>query len=126
MGTSGLLGDGMSESDERAYDKFREQYLAFARALQPLFDSKPPRLKGMSFADKTTLAKLGWNIRVGLGRDAMYEFLRVAAINIHDVLNETFDDDRLKGAIAADAVLGSAMGPRTPGTVLTWLQRLQG
>ena len=124
--TSGLLGDGLSESDERAYSKFREQYLAFAKALLPLFDSKPPRLKDMSFAEKTTLAKLGWNIRVGLGRDAMYEFLRVAAINIYDVLNETFDNERLKGAIAADAVMGSAMGPRTPGTVLTWLQRLQG
>jgi len=126
VGSSGLLGDGLSDSDERAYGKFREQYLAFAKALQPLFDNKPPRLKNMAFADKTTLAKLGWNIRVGLGRDAMYEFLRIAAINIYDVLNETFDDDRLKGAIAADAVLGSAMGPRTPGTVLTWLQRLQG
>jgi phytoene dehydrogenase-like protein len=56
----------------------------------------------------------------------MYEFLRVAAINIYDLLNETFEDDRLKGAIAADAVMGNAMGPRTPGTVMTWLQRLQG
>jgi phytoene dehydrogenase-like protein len=63
---------------------------------------------------------------MGLGREAMYEFLRVATINIYDVLNEAFEDDRLKGAIAADAVMGSAMGPRTPGTVLTWLQRLQG
>jgi phytoene dehydrogenase-like protein len=63
---------------------------------------------------------------MGLGRESMNEFLRVAAINIYDVLNEEFDDDRLKGAIAADAVLGSAMGPRSPGTVLTWLQRLQG
>jgi phytoene dehydrogenase-like protein len=54
----------------------------------------------------------------------MYEFLRVAAINIYDVLNEVFDDERLKGALALDAVMGSAMGPRTPGTVLTWLQRL--
>jgi phytoene dehydrogenase-like protein len=120
--TSGLLGDGLSESDERAYSKFREQYLAFAKALLPLFDSKPPRLKDMSFAEKTTLAKLGWNIRVGLGRDAMYEFLRVAAINIYDVLNESFDDERLKGAIAADAVMGSAMGPRTPGTVYALTQ----
>jgi phytoene dehydrogenase-like protein len=56
----------------------------------------------------------------------MYEFLRVAAINIYDVLDEVFQDERLKGAIAVDAVMGSAMGPRTPGTVLTWLQRLQG
>ncbi len=126
IGTNSVSGEGLPEPDRKAYPKFREQYLAFAKALRPLFDNKPPRLKDMEFADKTTFMKLGWNIRFGLGRDTMYEFLRVAAINIYDVLNEEFEDDRLKGAIAADAVMGSAMGPRTPGTVLTWLQRLQG
>jgi len=80
----------------------------------------------MEFADKATLAKFALKARMGLGREGLYEFLRVAAINIYDVLNETFDDDRLKGAIALDAVLGNAMGPRSPGTVLTWLQRLHG
>jgi phytoene dehydrogenase-like protein len=126
IGADRVSGEGLSGSDETAYPEFRNQYLAFAKALRPLFDNKPPRLKNMAFADKTTLAKLGWNIRIGLGRESMYEFLRVAAINIYDVLNDAFEDDRLKGAIAADAVMGSAMGPRTPGTVLTWLQRLQG
>ena len=80
----------------------------------------------MDFPDKKALAGLGWNLRMGLGREDMYEFLRVAAINIYDVLNEAFEDERLKGALATDAVLGSAMGPRTPGTVLTWLQRIYG
>ena len=121
-----ISGNGLSDSDIAAYSEFREKYLAFAKAIVPLFENKPPRLKDMPFSDLSTLAKLGWKVRMGLGRDAMYEFLRVAAINIYDVLNDTFDDDRLKGAIATDAVLGSAMGPRTPGTVLTWLQRLQG
>jgi len=122
----GISGAGLSDADADAYSEFRHQYLNFAKSLHPLFDNKPPRLKDMDFADKTTLAKLGWKIRMGLGRETMYEFLRVVAINIYDVLNEEFDDDRLKGAIALDAVMGSAMGPRTPGTVLTWLQKLQG
>jgi len=126
IGANSVSGDGLPESDKQAYPKFREQYLSFAKAVRPLFDKKPPRLKDIAFADKTTLARLGWNIRFGLGRESMNELLRVAAINIYDVLNEAFVDDRLKGAIAVDAVMGSAMGPRTPGTVLTWLQRLQG
>lgn len=119
-------GDGLAEADTDNWPVFRKQYLEFARAMQPLMENKPPRLKDMDFSDKSALAKLGWNLRMGLGKEEMYEFLRVAAINIYDVLNDTFADDRLKGAIATDAVLGSAMGPRTPGTVLTWLQRLYG
>ena len=124
IGPGGVSGEALSKSDEKSYPAFREQYVAFAKAMRPLLENKAPRLKGMEFADTATLAKLGWNIRLGLGRETMYEFLRVAAINIYDVLNDVFDDERLKGGIAVDAVMGSAMGPRTPGTVLTWLQRL--
>jgi phytoene dehydrogenase-like protein len=126
IGPNRVSGAGLPDADAEAWPGFRERHLAFAKALRPLLENRPPRLKNMPFADKTTLAKLGWNIRFGLGRDAMYEFLRVAAINIYDVLNDTFDDERLKAAVALDAVMGSAMGPRTPGTVLTWLQRLHG
>ncbi|MGB5629994.1 MAG: NAD(P)/FAD-dependent oxidoreductase, partial [Woeseiaceae bacterium] len=121
-----VSGSDLPEADARAFPAFKKQYLEFSRKIRPLFDNKPPRLKNMGLADARTLARLGWNIRVGLGKEAMYEFLRVAAINIYDVLDEVFQDERLKGALAADAVMGSAMGPRTPGTVLTWLQRLQG
>jgi len=126
IGANAVSGADLPESDAAAFPAFKNQYLEFARKIQPLFDNKPPRLKNMGFADARTLARLGWNIRMGLGKETMYEFLRVAAINIYDVLDEVFQDERLKGAIAADAVMGSAMGPRTPGTVLTWLQRLQG
>jgi len=126
IGGNTVSGAELPDSDVAAFPAFKSQYLEFAGKIRPLFDNKPPRVKDMGFADLKTLARLGWNIRMGLGKEAMYEFLRVAAINIRDVLDEIFVDERLKGAIAADAVMGSAMGPYTPGTVLTWLQRLQG
>ena len=126
IGGDTVSGPEIPGSDVAAFQSFKSRYLEFARKIHPLFLNKPPRLKNMGSADLKTLARLGWNIRMGLGKEAMYEFLRVAAINIYDVLDEEFQDSRLKGAIAADAVMGSAMGPRTPGTVLTWLQRLQG
>ena len=126
MGTESVSGEGIPDKDKRRYPGFRREYQAFARALRPLFESAPPRLKHISARDRGTLARLGWNARMGLGRESMYEFLRVAGSNIQDVLDDVFADERLKGAIAVDAVLGNAMGPRTPGTVLTWMQRLYG
>lgn len=125
FGHAGIAGD-VPRADTDGYPPFREQYLSFARAMQPLFHNKPPRLKHTPLRDKWTLMRFGWNARVRLGRDSMYELLRVAGTNMHDVLSDNFVDDHLKGAIAAEAIMGSAMGPRTPGTVLTWLQWLQG
>lgn len=126
IGGNKVSGDGLGDGDVDAYGRFKAEFLGYAKAMRPIFETRPPRLKNMDFADKTTLAKLGWNIRFGLGRESMYEFLRVAAINMYDVLEEEFDDERLKGALAADAVIGHHMGPRSPGTVLTWLARLYG
>ena len=56
----------------------------------------------------------------------MREFLRIAAINIFDVLEEKFESPLLKGALALDAVLGMHAGPRSGNTVLALLHRLSG
>ena len=121
-----ISADGLSQKDIEAYCTFKKEYRAYAKALDPLMMNKPPRLKDMDLGDKFTLAKIGWKLRFGLGANSMREFLRVGGINIYDVLNEVFDNERLKGAIAADAVIGHHMGPRTPTTVLTYLHRIRG
>ena len=46
----------------------------------------------------------------------MREFLRIAGINIYDVLQENFDNPLLKGALSLDGVLGTNLGP-APTTV---------
>jgi len=126
LGADTVTGAGLSLDDVAAYTSFKAEFRGYARALEPMARNKPPRLKDMDRKDKFTLARLGWSLRFGLGAASMSEFLRVGGINIYDVLNETFDDPQLKGAIAADAVIGHHMGPRTPTTVLTYLNRLRG
>ena len=126
LGHSEVSGKGLSASDIAAYRQFKTDFIQYAKALQPLILNKPPRLKNMDGKDKTTLAKLGWQLRFGLGKESMREFLRIGGINIYDVLNEVIDSPLLKGAIAVDAVLGQHMGPRTPNSVLTYLHRLWG
>ena len=126
LGVEGVTGPGLSSDDAAAYADLKKEFRRYVRALEPLTMNKPPRLKDMDRKDKFTLAKLGWSLRFGLGAASMSEFLRIGGINIYDVLNETINDAQLKGAIAADAVIGHHMGPRTPTTVLTYLNRLRG
>lgn len=126
LGRDSVKGEGLSAADITAYKAFKAEFRSYAKSLEPLNLNKPPRLKDMDRKDKFTLAKLGWSLRFGLGAASMSEFFRVGGINIYDVLNEVFADPRLKGAISADAVIGHHMGPRTPTTVLTYLNRLMG
>ena len=121
-----ISGAGVSPVDTSAYRDFKQEYRSYVKALEPLMMNKPPRLKDMDLRDKITLSKLGWKLRFGLGAKPLQEFLRVGGINIHDVVSEAFDDPRVQGALAADATLGHHMGPRTPGTVLSYLHKLRG
>ena len=119
-----ISGDNVSDEDRQAFKQFRKDFRKYSRALKSLMMNTPPRLKDMDGHDKLTLIKLGWNLRFGLGKKAMREFLRIGGINIFDVLNEKFDNPAIKGAIAFDAVIGHQMGPRTPNSVLSLLQKM--
>ncbi|MEM1019823.1 MAG: NAD(P)/FAD-dependent oxidoreductase [Pseudomonadota bacterium] len=117
-------GNTIDGPDAASYAAFREEYLAYAKALGPLMLNTPPRLKDFDRADAMTFGKLGWALRFGLGEEAMREFLRVAGMNVYDVLAERFSAPLLKGALAYDAIIGCHVGPRTPNTVLNCLMRL--
>lgn len=119
-----ISGPGVSSHDEAEYTAFREEYIGYAKALKSLMLNTPPRLKHFDWSDKTVFAKLGLDLRFGLGKRGLREFLRVAGMNIFDVLEERFSSELLKGGIAADALFGNHSGPKTPTNVLTLLMRL--
>jgi phytoene dehydrogenase-like protein len=117
------LGSGLSAADSSAFTLYQERMRRLARSLGPLFSTVPPRLGTASWSDRLSLLKLGFAVRK-LGKRDMRELLRIVGMNVHDLLEEHFESDLLKGALAFDAVLGANIGPRSPGTVLTLLYRL--
>ena len=119
------LGDGAAEADRAAWSALRTVLLRYAGVLKPFLAEIPPRLKNGRAADLLTLGKLGLGIR-RLGRDDMREFLRMLLMNVADVLEEELSDDRLKGAVAFDAVQGTNLGPRSPNSLMTLYYRLAG
>jgi phytoene dehydrogenase-like protein len=122
---SGNRASGVPENDAEQYRRFYKRMARFADVLRAQLNRTPPRLGTRDWKDLATLAKLGFDIR-RLGRDEMREFLRLVGMNIHDELTERFEHPLLKGAIGFDAVLGTHLGPRSPGTIMTYLYRLAG
>lgn len=115
----------LSDKDRASLSSWHASMIQFARVLGKQHNRRPPRLGGGGRSEAFGAAMLGLDIR-RLGREPMREFLRVAGINIFDVLEESFDSEQLKGALALDAVLGTNLGPRSNNSVLTLLHRLSG
>jgi phytoene dehydrogenase-like protein len=126
IGQRGIEGAQVSEADKAAYTAFIERMERHAKALAPQLLKTPPRLANAGLANAMKLVGMGWDIRFGLGKKRMRDFMRIVGMNIHDLLDEVFENEVLKGALALDAVLGSALEPRMPSTVLTYLYRLAG
>ena len=117
-------GIGISERDKTAYTGYRRMMRKFAGFIGAMHNQVPPRITDRP-GDLFSLGKLALRARM-MGRDDLREFLRIAGINIHDVLEEHFEHPALKGALALDAVLGSFSGPRSNNTVFTALHRISG
>lgn len=123
---SGLVpqdASAASMGDVAAYPQYAARLDRFAAALQPLLLTAPPRLGTGRWADRQTWLRLGWQLR-RLGRADLRELLRIAGMNVHDLMHEHFTSPLLQGALAFDAVLGTNFGPRSPGSVFTLLYRL--
>ena len=115
----------VSNADRAALAAHHAQMLKFARVLGKQHNRVPPRLLGGGRSNAFGAALLGWDIR-RLGRDDMREFLRIAGINIFDVVEENFESPALKAALAFDAVLGTNLSPRANNSVLALLHRFSG
>ena len=115
----------LSDADRASWHELREKLLRFANVLRPFKAMTPPRLGKSVGNEMLKLAGLGLKIR-GLGRDDLREFMRLMLINVADVLDDELKDDRLKGVVAFDTVLGAHLGPRSPNSLLLLLNRLAG
>jgi len=116
-----------SIENQKKFIALIDKYKLYSSTLSTLMHDTPPRLKSGNSSDTWKLITMGWKVRK-LGKKNMREFLRVLGLNIADELEDNLDDKNLMGLIAHEAVLGSNLGPRSPGSVLTLLykQAIQG
>ena len=103
--------------DQKSFLNLIDKYKLFANSLSGFMYEAPPRIKSGLKKDFFKLIKMGWNIKK-LGKKNTREFMRIIGLNIADEVEDNLNDDILKGLISHEAVLGSNLGPRSPGSVL--------
>ena len=112
-----------STKDADSYIEFNRKMSLFSKTLASFMMSAPPRIMYRSFSDYFKLFKLGLNARL-MGKKNFNEFARMIGLNIADELEDNFENSLLQGLIAHDAVVGSNLGPRSPGSLINLLYRM--
>ena len=120
-----VLNGAVGEDDRAAWAALRARLMRFAAVLAPLREMPPPRLARGAGNPMLKLALVGLKARM-MGKAEFRELLRMFLTNVHDALNFELSDPLLKGALAFDATQGSWLAPRSPNSLLLWLDRLSG
>ncbi len=104
-----------SPRDAAAYGAFRSLMISVAGIADPLLAAPPPEVSEWRWDDQLLLLRRGLRLR-RLGREAMYQAIRMIPMSLRAVLDEWFETELLKATLAVDALVGTFRGPYSPGT----------
>ena len=114
-----------SRADAAKFQAFSKLLKKLSAFLKTLNGSPLPDGANLASFNIVELIKLGWKFH-RLGEKQMYEFLRILPISVADLLNEWFETELLKAALAAGGIRGSFVGPRAQGTSFALLHHQLG
>ncbi len=104
-----------SPRDAAAFPAFRSLMVSLAALVDPIMDQAPPEVSDWRWADQLLLLRRGVELR-RLGKETMYAAIRMVPMSLRSVLDEWFETDLLKAALAVDALQGTFRGPYSPET----------
>jgi phytoene dehydrogenase-like protein len=115
-----------SKRDADAYVEFDRYFDRVAKLLKDLLFIVPPNL---TLRDVPAWLALAARMRGWTGRD-VHEAIRLFTMSAADFLDEWFEDERVKGAMATQAIIGAWCGPMTPGSAYVlmhhWIGEVDG
>ncbi|MBD1203581.1 MAG: NAD(P)/FAD-dependent oxidoreductase [Rhodobacteraceae bacterium] len=114
-----------SRRDAEAYDRYARDILRNCRLIRPMLMRRPPDLASFHPRDLSELLWLGRQI-TGQSEAALCDMLRFWTMSIADFLDEYFENPAVKAYQAVGSIIGTALGPMSPGTAYVLLHHAMG
>ena len=114
-----------SARDAERWEPFTARLRNLAGFLEHLYQIPPTDIDSTSLGDILGLAGLALKFRM-LGREDMTELLRTIPMSIQELVDDWFECEPLKAAVAAGGVQEIRQGPRSGGTAFVLLHHLVG
>ncbi len=114
-----------SPRDAEATDEYSRVMARAAKAIKPILGVVPPDPSSLSWRDLARLLQLG-RFGASLGEQERYRIAKLMMQSAGDLLDEWFEFDPLKGTKSASGIIGTFLGPRSPGTAYVLLHHYMG
>ena len=114
-----------SRRDAEAYDRYSRDVLRFCRFIRPMLLRTPPNPASFRPRDLAELAWLGRKMGE-MSEAQIAETVRFWTMSISDYLDEYFESPVIKAYLAVSAIIGTALGPMSPGSAYVLLHHYMG
>jgi phytoene dehydrogenase-like protein len=111
--------------DADRYNEFDELMYEMAYAVKPILGMVPPDLVSPSLRDLGTLRDLAKHVK-GLDKRKFHYLTKIMTMSAADFLEEWFETDVLRASIAINGIIGTMLGPQSPGTAYVLLHHYMG
>jgi phytoene dehydrogenase-like protein len=114
-----------SAKDAEAYVEFGHLMHHMAMAVRPILGMLPPDPTSLSPKELFAIARFGQHFR-SLGEENFHWLFKLMTMSASDFLDEWFEFGPLKATKAASGIIGTFLGPRSPGTAYVLLHHYMG
>ena len=114
-----------SQRDAGAYDEYGRNMYFMAKAVKYILSMMPPDPTSFSPRDWRDLLGMARHF-LGLGEEQFYLLAKLMTMSSADFLGQWFESDPLKGTMSASGIIGTFLGPRSPGTAYVLLHHYMG
>jgi phytoene dehydrogenase-like protein len=111
--------------DADAYDRFGTEMAKWCRFIRPMLLRTPPDPTSFKFRDLEELAFLAKKFG-DLGSKDLHDFMRFFTISVADYLDQFFTSDLIKAHKAGSGIIGTGLGPMSPGSAYVMLHHYMG
>jgi phytoene dehydrogenase-like protein len=111
--------------DAEAYDEFGTLLHQMARLIKPILGMAPPDPASLAPGELLDMMRVGRYFR-HLDKKRFNALCKLLTMSAADYLDEWFESEALKGTKSASGIIGTLLGPRSPGTAYVLLHHYMG
>jgi phytoene dehydrogenase-like protein len=114
-----------SQRDADAYEDYGHTMYFMAKAVKYILGIIPPDPTALSLGELRDMLRLARHF-LDLDEEHLYTLVRLMTMSSADFLERWFESEPLKGTLSASGIIGTFLGPRSPGTAYVLLHHYMG
>jgi phytoene dehydrogenase-like protein len=114
-----------SARDADAYDNYGRTMYFMAKAVKYILGVAPPDPTTFWPSDVTGLVRLARHF-LGIGEEKLYTLAKLMTMSAADFVGQWFESEPLMATLSASGIIGTFLGPRSPGSAYVLLHHYMG